>query len=75
MEPEDPYNNNTQQPTLFINFNLIKVNVSMVIACVLLSYFKAEYEYINAVYNILLTILIYNNLVFLYIIYKNLKSL
>jgi len=64
-----------KQPTIFINVNLFKVNLSMMIVCVLLSYFKEEYEYIRIVYNCLVTLLIYNNLIFIYVVYKNLKGL
>lgn len=56
---------NEKQPTIFINVNLFKVNLSMMIICVLLSYFKEEYEYIRIVYNCLVTLLIYNNLIFI----------
>jgi hypothetical protein len=73
MEPEEE--NNSRHPTLEVNFNLIKVNAGMVILCVILSLFKQEYEYIRFVYNSLITILIYNNLVFGYIVYKNLRNL
>lgn len=66
---------NEKQPTIFINVNLFKVNLSMMIVCVLLSYFKEEYEYIRLVYNCLVTLLIYNNLIFIYVVYKNLKGM
>lgn len=66
---------NEKQPTIFINVNLFKVNLSMMIVCVLLSYFKEEYEYIRIVYNCLVTLLIYNNLIFIYVVYKNLKGI
>ena len=62
---------NEKQPTIFINVNLFKVNLSMMIICVLLSYFKEEYEYIRIVYNCLVTLLIYNNIIFIYFVYKN----
>lgn len=63
-----------KEPTIYINVNLFKINLSMMIACVLLSYFKDEYEYIRFVYQSLVTLLVYNNLIFIYVVYKNLKG-
>jgi hypothetical protein len=63
-----------KEPTIYINVNLFKVNLSMMIACVLLSYFKDQYEYIRFVYQSLVTLLVYNNLIFIYVVYKNLKG-
>ena len=61
-------------PVMLVNVNLVKVNVSMVCICVLLSYFIDKYEYARIVYNCLTTIFIYNNLIFIYLVYKQLKS-
>lgn len=72
-------NNNEDSPeiqkTFYINFNLSKINLTLVVTCIILSIFKAQYEYIRAVYDSLLTILIYNNIVFIYLLYINRKSL
>jgi hypothetical protein len=58
-----------------VNVNLVKINVSMVLTCVLLSIYMEQYEYLRVVYNCLITILIYNNLIFIYLVYKNIKDL
>lgn len=58
-----------------VNVNLVKINVSMVLTCVLLSIYMEQYEYLRVVYNCLITILIYNNLIFVYLVYKNIKDL
>lgn len=71
MNNEDP----EKRETFIINVNLVKINVSMVVLCVLLSYFMEQYEYAKVVYNCLITILIYNNLIFLYLVYTNIRSL
>lgn len=71
MNNEDP----EKRETFIINVNLVKINVSMVVLCVLLSYFMEQYEYVKVVYNCLITILIYNNLIFIYLVYQNIKGL
>ena len=67
--------NDRDEPVFTININLGKINALLAITCVLLSLFKEQYDYINGVYNCLFTILIYNNIVFIYILYLNRKSL
>jgi hypothetical protein len=59
------------EPQLTINLNLVKFNSYSVIAAILLSIFKNHYEYINAVYHSLILIIIYTNLLFVYILYVN----
>jgi len=70
-QEEDP----DKPAVLFINVNLLKINVSMVFLCVLISMFMEKYDYLKVVYDCLITILIYNNLIFIYMVYKNLKDL
>jgi hypothetical protein len=62
------------QDVFRVNVNLTKLNVSMVCICVLLSYFIDQYEYLRIVYNCLITIFIYNNLIFFYLVYRQIKK-
>lgn len=71
-------NNNEEPETesqIVINFNLIKFNSYAVIAAVFFSFFKDNNNYINAVYNSLIIITIYTNLLFIYILYINRNKL
>jgi hypothetical protein len=72
MSSEEEPNNSD---VLILNVNLFKITTSLAIICVILSYFTDKYEYIRNVYNCLLTILIYNNLIFIYLVYKRIKEL
>lgn len=65
---------NQKDPTIYLNVNLFKVNIAMMVVCILLSYFKDEYEFIKIVYNCLITLFIYNNVIFIYVVYKSLKG-
>lgn len=71
MNKEDP----DRGPVFLLNINLVKINVAMVFTCVILSIFMEKYEYLRVVYNCLITILIYNNLIFIYLVYQNIKGL
>jgi hypothetical protein len=64
---EDP----DESPQLSININIAKFNSYTVIAAVLLSIIKNNNDYINAVYDSLVLIIIYTNLLFIYIFYVN----
>lgn len=64
---EDP----DEYPQLSININIAKFNSYTVIAAVLLSIIKNNNDYINAVYDSLVLIIIYTNLLFIYIFYVN----
>lgn len=64
---EDP----DESPQLSININIAKFNSYTVIAAVLLSIIKNNNDYINAVYDSLILIIIYTNLLFIYIFYVN----
>lgn len=68
---EDPDSNSV----FIVNVNLVKINVAMVFTCVILSMYMEKYEYLRVVYNCFITILIYNNLIFVYLVYKNIKDL
>jgi hypothetical protein len=69
-------NEEEEEPKIFnINVNLSKINITLVITCILLSFYKNDYEYVRAVYNSLFTILIYNNIVFIYILFINRSKL
>lgn len=64
---EDP----DESPKLIVDFNLVKFNTYGVIAAVILSIFKHNNDYINAVYDSLILIIIYTNLLLIYILYVN----
>lgn len=64
-----------QDEAFTINISLSKINFTLGISCVLLSFFTDEYAYLRTVYNSLFTILVYNNLVFIYILYVNREKL
>ena len=64
---EDP----DESPQLSININIAKFNSYTVIVAVLLSIIKNNNDYINAVYDSLFLIIIYTNLLFIYIFYVN----
>ena len=64
---EDP----DQSPKVIINFNLFKFNSYSGITAVVLSIFKHNNDYINAVYDSLILIIIYTNLLLIYILYVN----
>jgi hypothetical protein len=66
---------NEKEPVFTINISLSKINFALAISCVLLSFFTDEYAYLRTVYNCLFTILVYNNLVFVYILYVNREKL
>lgn len=68
-------NQDHEDETFTINISLSKINFTLGITCVLLSFFTDEYAYLRTVYNCLFTILIYNNLVFIYILYVNREKL
>lgn len=65
---EDP---NQDTPTLTINFNIFKFNLVAAIIGVTLSYFKANSEYIKAVYDSIILLTIYTNVVVIYLLYVN----
>lgn len=60
----------TAQP-LSIDLNIFKFNSYTAIAAVILSIFNKDNDYINAVYDSLILIIIYTNLLFVYILYVN----
>ena len=64
---EDP----EESPNIIINFNIFKFNSYTVIAAVLLSIIKNNNDYITAVYDSLILIILYTNLLFIYILYVN----
>ena len=66
---------NEQEVSVVIpfNVNLGKVNLWMIVVCVVLSLFMNEYEFLRTIYNCLITILIYNNAIFIYLMFSKIK--
>jgi hypothetical protein len=70
MEPE----REEKPATLYLNVNIFRFNLYTMLICIALSYFKNDYEYVNSVYNCLVTLFIYNNMIFLYVVYNAIKE-
>ena len=65
--------NNEEESNVVININIGKLNFVLAVICIILSYYK-DHQYAKATYDCLFTILIYNNIVFLYVLYLNIKN-
>jgi hypothetical protein len=64
-------NDKEEESEVVVSINLVKFNSYSAIAAVILSIFKNYNEYINAVYDSLILIIIYTNFLFIYILYTN----
>jgi len=71
LEQEPP----NQDERLILNVDLFKINIWIGIISFILSYFTDKYDYIANIYNCLVTIFIYNNLIFIYTVYLRIRDI
>ena len=71
--PNPPEEEENTESIFTLRFNLIKINISLLIVCILLSFFTEKYQFVELVYNSLLTIFVYNNIVAVYVVFLKFK--